>query len=101
MGCVSAVFISVALGVVLLHRNTDYESEAAIWQDTIARAAPRDARAHYNLGVAFSKQGHTDDAIACFRDALSIKPDYADAHDNLGVALAGRKQFDEAIAHTP
>ena len=44
-------------------------------------------------------RGQVDEAIAHYRKALEIKPDYAEAHNNLGNALAGRGQVDEAIAH--
>ena len=44
-------------------------------------------------------RGQVDEAIAHYRKALEIKPDYAEAHNNLGIALAGRGQVDEAIAH--
>ena len=33
--------------------------------------------AHNNLGLVWSS-GRLDEAIACFRKALEIKPDYAD-----------------------
>ena len=56
-------------------------------------------RAHINLGIALAARGQFDEAIAHYRKALEIKPDYAEAHDNLGLALAGRGQVDEAIAH--
>jgi tetratricopeptide (TPR) repeat protein len=38
------------------------------------------------------------DAIAEYRAAIRLKPDYAEAHNNLGNALAGKGQLDEAIA---
>ena len=44
-------------------------------------------------------RGQLDEAIAQYRKALEIKPDYAEAHYNLGIALAGRGQIDEAIDH--
>ncbi len=47
----------------------------------------------------YSGRGQVDEAIAHYRKALEIKPDYAEAHNNLGLALAGRGQVDEAIAH--
>ena len=40
-----------------------------------------------------------DDAMASYRKALQLKPDFHEAHHNLGVALAEKEQFDEAIAH--
>ena len=55
--------------------------------------------AHNNLGVVLAGRGQVDEAIAHYRKALEINPDYARAHNNLGVALAGRGQIDEAIAH--
>ena len=55
--------------------------------------SPRQAR--YSLG----RRGRLDEAIADYRKALEIKPDYAEAHNNLGAVLAGRGQADEAIAH--
>ena len=44
-------------------------------------------------------RGQIDEAMAHYRKALEIKPDYAEAHNNLGIALAGRGRIDEAIAH--
>jgi tetratricopeptide (TPR) repeat protein len=55
--------------------------------------------AHNNLGGALVGRGQVEEAMAHFRKALEIKPDYTGAHYNLGKALAGRGQFDEAIAH--
>ena len=46
--------------------------------------------AHYNLGRTFALLGKVDEAIADYRRALEIDPDFAEAHINLGLALAGR-----------
>jgi hypothetical protein len=40
-----------------------------------------------DLGVALRDQGKRDEAIAAFRQAISIKPDYAEAHSNLLLGL--------------
>jgi Flp pilus assembly protein TadD len=39
-----------------------------------------------------------DEAIACFRRALQLKPDYAEAHSNLGTVLKDQGKLDEAVA---
>ena len=39
-----------------------------------------------------------DEAIGEYREALRLKPDYAEAHNNLGVALEDRGSLDGAIA---
>jgi predicted O-linked N-acetylglucosamine transferase (SPINDLY family) len=46
------------------------------------RFEPNDADA-----IVLTEQGKLDEAIACFRRALELKPDYADAHSNLLLAL--------------
>ena len=47
---------------------------------------------------AFAK-GQWDQAVAHYRKALEIRPDYAEAHVDLGNVLTSRGQVDEAIAH--
>ena len=48
--------------------------------------------------LALADQGKLDEAIAAYRQAIDIKPDYAEAHSNLGIALADQGKLDEAIA---
>ena len=45
---------------------------------------PDSAEARYNLGIALKGQGKLDEAAACYRQALELKPDFAEAHNNLG-----------------
>ena len=57
----------------------------------------RNAIAHGNLGLFLAGQGRCDEAIAQYREALEINPDYVQAHGNLrGPGPAGTG--DEAIA---
>src|SRR5271165_3072696 len=39
---------------------------------------------HLNLGNALQAQGKLDEAVASYRNALWINPDFAEAHNNLG-----------------
>ncbi len=84
---------------------------------------PASAEAYNLLGLAFLKQGRTNEAIESFRQALARKPDYAEAFQNLqeasletwrvavrlmpymaqthcelADALANQGKYDEAIA---
>jgi tetratricopeptide (TPR) repeat protein len=54
--------------------------------------------AHYNLGNALRDQGKLPEAIAEFREAMRLKPDYAGAHNNLGNALRDQGKLPEAVA---
>jgi cytochrome c-type biogenesis protein CcmH/NrfG len=59
---------------------------------------PNLAEGHFRLGDALMGQGKFDEAVAAYRQAISIKPDFAKAYSNLGDALMGQGKFDEAIA---
>ena len=47
---------------------------------------PHYAEAHYNLGNVLAGRGQIDEAIAHFKKALEIKPDYAEARRSLDQA---------------
>lgn len=52
----------------------------------------------YNQGIDFYKIGQYDDAIASFRSAINLNPDYIDAYYNLGALLEYLEQYDAALA---
>src|SRR5262249_45171505 len=53
--------------------------------------------AHSNLAEGLARQGHIDEAILHYRQAIHIRPDYAEVHNNLGNALSKKGQLDAAI----
>ncbi len=55
--------------------------------------------AHNNLGAALSVIGNHSDAVAHYREAIKIFPNYADAHKNLGLTLLALGKKDAAIEH--
>ncbi len=56
------------------------------------------AAAHSNLGNALWQQGKLAEAVACYRRAVELDPDFATAHSNLGVALNEQGKLSEAAA---
>lgn len=83
-----AVFFALAIGwgCVTARRNEDYRSALALWTDTVKKC-PDNARAHYTLGDTLRISGEPEEAIAEFRSALQIDPNYAKAHDSLANLL--------------
>ena len=51
------------------------------------------------MGNALREQGKLEEAAAEYRQALALKPAYAEAHSNLGVVLQEWGKLEEAIAH--
>ena len=48
--------------------------------------------------MCYRELGKLEEAVAIYRKALAIKPDYAEAHNNLGNALKELGRLDEAVA---
>jgi tetratricopeptide (TPR) repeat protein len=53
---------------------------------------------HYNLGNAKADKGDLDGAIACYKQALELDPEFAPAYHNLGGVLYDKGDLDGAIA---
>jgi predicted O-linked N-acetylglucosamine transferase (SPINDLY family) len=49
-------------------------------------------------GIALHRLGRHAEAAASYRQALSLRPDYAQAHNNLGTVLSDQGALDEASA---
>ena len=76
------------------------EPESIVALRETIRLKPDLANAHSNLGVALTKQGKFEEAVAEFREAIRLKPAHAAAHVNLGNALREREKFEEAVSST-
>jgi tetratricopeptide (TPR) repeat protein len=68
-------------------------------QMQIATTNPRDADAHYQLGLIYQKRRQYSEAIARFQKAVEIDPSEADAHFQLGRIAREQGRFDDAIRY--
>ncbi|MDG2354377.1 MAG: tetratricopeptide repeat protein, partial [Paracoccaceae bacterium] len=53
---------------------------------------------HSNLGNTLKELGRLDEALASCRQAIALKPDFAEAHNNMGNTLKELGRLDEAVA---
>ncbi|MEM6794090.1 MAG: tetratricopeptide repeat protein [Acidobacteriota bacterium] len=53
------------------------------------------ARAHHDLGTVMRAQGDNEDAVAEFKSAVALEPDYLEAHFNLANSLGVLERWPE------
>jgi protein O-mannosyl-transferase len=97
----------LALAVLSMLRAQVFESEEALWRDTLARN-PAAWLAHANLGWILASQQNYDEAKAHLLRSLELSPSNAQAHSNLGrlLSLQGKpaeaeEQFQAALRIKP
>jgi Flp pilus assembly protein TadD len=56
---------------------------------------------HNRIGVALFKDGKIDQGIAHLKQALRLKPDFADAKNNLRIMLAKREKLKTQTTTNP
>src|SRR5262249_24999294 len=86
------------LGFMLGNAKPPRGAGAARYRTAAGTLRPRSPRVPPHLGEALRHDRQYDEAIACFRQALTLAPRYANTHINLGIALAAKGEVDEAIA---
>jgi tetratricopeptide (TPR) repeat protein len=94
-GIASALMLTVLIGCAWRQASFWRDSET-LWTHTLA-CTSQNKLAHNNLGNFLADQERLAEAVAHYRQALEIDPNYIDAHFNLGTALFGQGQYDQAI----
>ncbi|MBC6471944.1 MAG: tetratricopeptide repeat protein [Hormoscilla sp. GM102CHS1] len=75
-----------------------YEVAIRLYEQSLASKSKNGHKLHNNIGLALEKQGKIDEAIAHYRQALSINPKHVSSHSNLGKALYLQGKISEALA---
>ena len=78
-------------------RPRDEQRTACHFTFNVCRSDRTAAEVHNNLGAAYASLGRLPEASACYRQALRLKPDYADALNNLGLVQAVEGHWDQAL----
>jgi predicted O-linked N-acetylglucosamine transferase (SPINDLY family) len=81
------------LAVIAMSRRDYVTAEQYLWR---ALAIKEDAGTYSNLGVVLRARGRLRQAIAAYRRAIELKPEFVDAYHNLGNALREDGQADAA-----
>jgi tetratricopeptide (TPR) repeat protein len=88
----------LVLGVLTWRQSAIYHDTVTLYTATLGKN-PGCWMAHYNLAIALRAKGETDPAVAHYRQAVVLRPDYAEAHYNLARILVEKGEFEESIIH--
>ena len=78
----------------MLRQTDPLLEKAEMW----VKKHPDDARGYNNLGIVYLARRRFEDAVATYKQAISLDPDLATAHYNLGHAYHKHGKVDLAIA---
>ena len=92
----------------LNHQRAGRLAEAKKLYGEILRRNPDDAVSWHNLGLIFATDRNEGAALALFRYAIRLRPDFAEAHNSMGnackalsLAEDAERHFRQAIADAP
>ena len=87
------VVVLVMIGLALGAGSQGFADNGA---DKVRAANLRAAQDYYKSGLMLAGEGREADAVKAFRQALSIRPDWAEAHSLLGSILFRAGNYPEA-----
>jgi tetratricopeptide (TPR) repeat protein len=87
------VIVLVIIGLALGAGIQAFSENGA---DKVKAANLRAAQDYYQSGLMLAGEGREDEAVRAFRQALSIRPDWAEAHSLLGSILFRAGNYPEA-----
>jgi Flp pilus assembly protein TadD len=88
---IALVMIGLALGT-----GTGIQGFADDGADKVRAANLRAAQDYYKSGLMLAGEGREAEAVRAFRQALGIRPDWAEAHSLLGSVLFKAGNYPEA-----
>ena len=65
---------------------------------TAAASPTPSASEHMALGLDYRDQGQLDEAVAAFKEAIELEPNFVEAHYNLGLTYADQEEYELALA---
>lgn len=74
----------------------NHEKAIALYQEAL-RQEPNDPLLHFNLGVTYARQQHTQLAISSLERAALLSPNHASSHYLLGILFFQRRQAVPAL----
>jgi len=96
-GVSSALVLAALMGCAAWQVSFWHDPET-LWKHTLD-CTSQNYMAHRIYGNTLAKAGKIDEAIAQYKEAIRVKPNYSEAYYSLGVAETGRDRMDQAMAY--
>jgi len=93
-----ALLLIVTFVVTTHHRNRIWLSETALWEEAVQRY-PMDFIPHYNLAVAYAREGNNHEAEGEFRLARNLNDSDDLSYAGLGYCAESREEWTVALAN--
>jgi tetratricopeptide (TPR) repeat protein len=87
--------VAALMGWRTYQRNKVYQSELAIWEDTVVNC-PQNDRAYLSRADIYRKTGHSAAALRDYDKTIALNPRYVKAYIGRGNTYTGEGRFEEA-----
>lgn len=93
----NSVLVKVYEFIAKEHYKTNNQKGIVETCTKIIELDPSKGMCYYNRGTIYSDWGQHEDALADFKDALLIMPNYANIYNNRGLVFNKLQQYDNAL----
>jgi tetratricopeptide (TPR) repeat protein/GT2 family glycosyltransferase/glycosyltransferase involved in cell wall biosynthesis len=93
-------FIEAYRNLARIYNNLGQSKESTefLFQALMLEPNKTGVEQYFSLGNLLQQQGKNDRAIACYRQAIQIKPEFSEAYLALGEVLSASSEIEKAIA---
>ncbi len=95
---VAVVVVLSTLGVRTWYQTRHWKDTITLFRHTVA-VTQNNYLIHDNLGNLLAGEGHLDEALEQYREAVRIRPAFTQGHYNAGVALSKAARYEEAVPY--
>jgi len=92
---VLAAAVVATLASLTYVRGFVFLNSRTMWMDVLQKN-PSCPEAHYEEGLALTREGKIQESIPPYQAAVDLRPDYSDAYNNLGCAYLDLGDFSKA-----
>ena len=93
----TVVLLVFGAGIVTLNRGRYFQDDLTFTRQWV-RTSPHEFMPHYSLGVALADRQQVEAAMASYRRALALNPNWPDTHLNLSLLHIQRGELADALS---